>query len=54
MPKKQQPECTIESEGLSLFVVFDGVGSPSEASQARHRPGVGVRGAGLRGVRRRL
>ena len=25
MPKKQQPECTIESEGLSLFVVFDGV-----------------------------
>jgi hypothetical protein len=25
MTEKQQPECTIESDGLSLFVVFDGV-----------------------------
>ena len=24
MTEKQQPECTIESDGLSLFVVFDG------------------------------
>ena len=38
MTEKQQPECTIESNDLSFLSSSTAFGSPSEASQARHRP----------------
>ena len=52
MPKKQQPECTIEFEGLSLFVVFDGVriakrgepGTPQAGTWVSLEPGYEVSG----------
>jgi hypothetical protein len=36
--EKQQAECTIESDGTGVFVVFEGVRIAKEASPARHMP----------------
>jgi hypothetical protein len=52
MTEKQQPECTIESDGLSLFVVFDGVriakrgerGTPQAGTWVSLEPGCAVSG----------
>jgi hypothetical protein len=52
MTEKQQPECTIESDGLSLFVVFDGVriakrgepGTPQAGTWVSLEPGYEVSG----------
>jgi hypothetical protein len=52
MTEKQQPECTIESDGLNLFVVFDGVriaergepGTPQAGTWVSLEPGYEVTG----------
>ena len=53
MTEKQQAECTIESDGTGVFVVFEGV-RIAKRGEARHATGrdVGVLGTLLRSGRR--